>query len=37
MQKMLWDENSKPHFMEEEIKAGEKSCFPRAAVQTPDR
>lgn len=36
-QKMLWDANSQPHFVEEEIEAGERSSFARAAVQTPDR
>lgn len=34
---MLWDANSQPHFVEEEIEAGERSSFARAAVQTPDR
>ena len=37
MQKMLWDENSQAHFVEEEIEAGEKSSFARAAAQAPDR
>lgn len=37
MQKVLQDKNSQPHFVEEEIEAGEKSIIDGAAVQTTGR